>query len=378
MQYKKNSYILLLVWIVFFLPGIQLISIKPNLKDITIIKNPKPNSEEKIFSELFQVAELKENLDSEFFLVDPFGLAVDKDGNIFTFDRKQVKLVKYNKYLKFVKAVGQRGYGPSEFNTSLFHKMLQISLYLGQDNILYVGDRSSRAIHCFDLDLKFIKDIRIHMNNVHTIFPVIDGKKNFYIHSGSEISNSLLEIFNYKGEKIAALIDKRELSTGLFYCFEKDNILNYFYPGYGAINYDIAKDDNLIAIIPNSGVMFLIKDLKVVKKISLWPKKLLENYKIELKKTIDEKGAVLLYGELIVDRDSPYYFYLTAKDPENKKRDTLYKFDLSGKLIKVISIDNRIRNHYLRNIYKKNNYFYGIGNNNEEEATIMIFKEEKQ
>jgi hypothetical protein len=79
----------------------------------------------------------------------PTDVGWDPAGNIFVSDGYgNSRVVKYDKYGRFVASVGSKGSEPGQFN-------LPHSLAVDSKGNVYVGDRSNRRIQVFDDDLKF-------------------------------------------------------------------------------------------------------------------------------------------------------------------------------------------------------------------------------
>ena len=81
--------------------------------------------------------------------LEPRGVAVDEDGNIYVTDGESNRLSKLNSDGKFVKSVGGEGGRTGQFDGSW-------GIVLSKDNKLFVCDRFNRRIQVFDTNLKFI------------------------------------------------------------------------------------------------------------------------------------------------------------------------------------------------------------------------------
>ncbi len=79
----------------------------------------------------------------------PTDVAWDPAGNIFVSDGYgNSRVVKYDKNGRFVKAVGELGSGPGQFN-------LPHTLVVNAKGLVYVGDRTNRRIEVLDDDLNY-------------------------------------------------------------------------------------------------------------------------------------------------------------------------------------------------------------------------------
>lgn len=343
-------------------------------EEIKIFKEPKYTTEEKNYSELLKIDELMENINDNSFLVKPSSLVSDSNGNIYVYDSRQSKILKYSKCLKFLKAYGKKGKGPGDFG-AFGVGMTRINLYLGDDNLIYAGDRYNKRIHCFDLDFNLINDFKIDTKTSPYIIPVTNGRGIFLIYSDS---GGLVDIFDTKTGKIKTLLDRRELKYGLFYNVEKPNDIYYYKPGPTNIHYDLVGNNKIIIFSSTSGFLYILENYKLTKKLKIWPKKALETYKKELRETIQGKGFMPYFPKLFTDKDDKRFFYLYFGQPSGTDKTLIYKFDLEGNLIIVLYIKERFKYGYTKPMYKKNGLFYTIGLNDDTEETIIIYKEDKK
>ena len=81
--------------------------------------------------------------------LNPTGVAIDKDGNIYVTDKESHRLSKFNSDGKLVKTVGGKGSRTGQFDWPY-------GIALSKDNTLFVCDMNNHRIQVFDTDLKFI------------------------------------------------------------------------------------------------------------------------------------------------------------------------------------------------------------------------------
>ena len=81
--------------------------------------------------------------------LDPTGVAVDEDGNIYVTDEESHRLSKFNSDGKLMKTVGGKGSRTGQFSWP--H-----GIALSKDNKLFVCDKNNHRIQVFDTNLKFI------------------------------------------------------------------------------------------------------------------------------------------------------------------------------------------------------------------------------
>ena len=81
--------------------------------------------------------------------LNPRGVAVDKDSNIYVTDAESHRLFKFNSDGKLVKSVGGEGGKTGQF-------LVPRGIALSQDNKLFVCDTSNDRIQVYDTNLKFV------------------------------------------------------------------------------------------------------------------------------------------------------------------------------------------------------------------------------
>jgi len=242
--------------------------------------------------------------------------------------------------------------------------------------MLYVGDKNNRSIHYFDLDGKFIKDIRLKFFIGTTISSIKDNKNNFYSYPPAE-SDKCIAIYNEKGELTASFLDKKELAASLFFLPSKSTLQGtYLFPSNMTIEFALVENDRLAAFNYHSGYFYIFSDNRLQEKRTLWAKKALEEHKLKSAESIREEGWYGYFNKMFVDNDNKKYFYLDFGKTKDQKKFLVYMFDVKGKLIKVLYVDGQKIDSSIRFQCKRNNLFYAIGPGKDDEKTIIIYKEE--
>ncbi|HDP95938.1 MAG TPA: hypothetical protein ENN40_11350 [Candidatus Aminicenantes bacterium] len=135
--------------------------------------------------------------------------------------------------------------------------------------------------------------------------------------------------------------------------------------------------DQLLAYSSASGMLWVFHEGELIKTLRLWPGKALRDYR-ETALEGSRKGGVFspFFGDLILDGDHADRFFLNYGNFRSGKKNYLYQFDLSGKLIQVYSISNHSRS-IVQVKSKRDNKFYSINRNQFNNLTIMIYEEGK-
>jgi hypothetical protein len=179
---------------------------------VKVIKDPTPNLSEKNFKLLKKIWEIKDEVGKDHFLFMPYSLAMDKNNNLYIYDRGQAKILVFDASFKFIKAFGSVGAGPGEFLGS--GKMYGVRLQIGPDGKLYAHDKSAYKVLVFSTDGKFLRQIKIDPSlGFNFMDPTADksGKLVF-----QEFRDDRLVIFNEKGEILFSMLNKEKEKEYLF------------------------------------------------------------------------------------------------------------------------------------------------------------------
>ena len=323
---------------------------------------PKPN-----MTETYVALKLEKTIEPEvskdLFLYEPYSLTVDRDGNLFIFDRSIKKIVQLDKNLKFVRAFGGEGQGPGEF---LGGKTV-VYINMGMDNKLYCNDTAARKIIVFDVNGKYLGDY----STPGILFghPTVDKDGQIYFFSGDDkkiIAN------NQNGERIFGFaVNPREVYSFLY---QKQHLprgkLDYFF-----LN-SFVDPDNLLVYFANSSTMLRISKQRVAAQYRILPKNILSGYKKYIKKMLEEeeKNMMALFIRIIPDGDVRGNYYLPFVSDFDNNRGLLYQMNEQGALLKTYCVDYEKTPKMVVIQAKKNGLFYGRITN---EGLIGIFKEEK-
>jgi hypothetical protein len=350
-------------------------------EEVKIIKNPTPNCVESNYNELIKFKELKESEQSNEFLISPFSLIVDDNGNIFVYDNILVKIFKYDSNLKLIKTFGAKGKGPGEIGGSGGRYILG-SLFI-KNNCIYFGDWSNNKIICFNTNGDLIREILFKKRLSYEMIPVVDNLGNIFLHADRNENNKyIIDCFDDDGNYLRGFLDRDNLFVGLFIKSvpELQNIPGVVIPDWYSesttsnIQYSINNKNQLLIYSSTSGCYWLFNKGNLQKTGKLWPKNALLDYKISLKEVSREGGFYSFFQKIILDQDDQEKYLLHYGYYQNGNKDYYYQFDLNGKLGKVYYILNN-KKTFNSVEYKKNNSFYGITKNSDDNFTISIFKE---
>jgi hypothetical protein len=111
---------------------------------------PSRISTELAFQFSFPPDELQEK---GIYLWGPRRIGCDSEGNIFVLDGKWKSILKFDSKGHFLKKNGRKGQGPGEFQNPY--------CFCVSKNAIYVSDTFKRDIQIFDLDLNFVKSLKV-------------------------------------------------------------------------------------------------------------------------------------------------------------------------------------------------------------------------
>jgi hypothetical protein len=332
--------------------------------EITVIKNPQPTCMETELSSL-EITKVISTINEKVFLAQPVAITGDDNGNIYIYDNLHCKIFKFDKNSELVNSFGRLGHGPGTFRASGD----MATIYCGKDKILYICDFIQKKIMSFTTDGKYLRDYKI--NPWRILQPVVDAKGNFYLPSAS---NGMIDVEDNNMNLKTTLLSENEYRNCLFikptFYFSRTEIFsNYFNTDIGLLS-----DSSILIYNRNTSTIYLLdKNFKLVRKANLWPKNALEDYGKRLQKFQKDEDFgnawIIFFHSLFIDEDKKNIFYLQTKT--DMYGVLIYAFDLKGRLMKVLKIDD---DPYVRIKWKKNNLFYGFGSKND----LRIYKEKEE
>jgi hypothetical protein len=134
-------------------------------------------------------------------------VAVDDEGNMYVTDMLDCSLKKFDNRGNFIKKIGQRGQGPSEFTSPAIIRYC--------DGYLYISEQQMPGIHVFNRELNYVKKISISM-------PIVD----FHVFSENAIMLLSLMSDGYcyvdaKGTLNKKISFKQDPSSNMFLLLKK-------------------------------------------------------------------------------------------------------------------------------------------------------------
>ena len=138
------------------------------------------------------------------------GVAVDEDDSLYITDPDSDSILKFSKEGKLVKAVGQRGAQPGEFNIPISVKII--------NDKLYICDYGNHRVQILNRDMEYVESFGRHGSGdgefIHPYDLAQDRAGNLYV---SEWSNHRVQVLNCKGQFLYAISKKGANSERLCY-----------------------------------------------------------------------------------------------------------------------------------------------------------------
>ena len=138
----------------------------------------------------------------------PYGVAVDKDDNIYVSSIGNNSLLKFSKEGKFVKLVGREGTQPGEFNGPDMIKVI--------NDKLYVCDRDNHRFQILNTELEYVNSFGCHgdgdgqFSNPNNVAQ--DRAGNLYV---TDTRNHRVQVFDCKGQFLSTFSKKGAASEQL-------------------------------------------------------------------------------------------------------------------------------------------------------------------
>lgn len=340
---------------------------------VKCLENPTPTHDETNveFVKLVKVKEIEAEIDAEHFMVRPWFLTANKEGEIFVFDRMVEKIFKFGNEqngFKFIKTFGNTGQGPAEYG----RQYSVYGIYACDDGFIYVSDKANKKIIKFDAQGKHIRDFRIPPETITDggFLPIINPDGEYYVLTGTYCTLDAYNIHDRNLNKRFSLLGKDVCEESVILEVRKQDYMSWLFLTLDNLKYDILPDNSLIFYLRNTSTVYIYRQGKLVRKFNIWPKLILDNYRVKIAeraKNLPKNGLLILYmfNDFFMDKDDANYFFLKGLGRINNKS-LLYKCDVKGNLVKVFYTPFPVRI-----VAKRKNLFYGLYDDK-----IYILKEE--
>ncbi len=331
-------------------------------------------------AKLVLVKEISSDFDSDLFFAVPKSICAGENGVFFVYDSKLMKIFIFDRFYQCIGTCLEKGAGPAEVLPKN-----NIEINAGLDGNLYTCDTYGDKIIQFSAATgKYKKDFklrRIHITQ-SPFRPVVDKLGCFYVFS---VNNGIVDKLdqNFKNVLHTYLdlnVNKKFLVfKPSFHPFlMRGNPPRWVLPDFFNTMCDVTNEGQLFIFSFRSATAFLFdKNNKLLKQFNIYIDRVLLAYKKDMEEMIETEnknspGKIntlqsQIFLNCFLDRDEPY-FYLQL----NGAGMVLYKFALTGKLVRVITRagENGSINATIQ--AKKNGLFYGLSI---KEGNPMIFKE---
>jgi len=342
-----------------------------NAKDYEMIRDPKPTQSTQNIVELVKVKEISGDLDDTHFFALPNNLAVDGDGNIYVYDRKLVKIFKFDNRYRLEKVFGNQGKGPGEMTRGDSGTKM---MYIAKDGNLYVHSWTNRKIIVFSKEGKLVKEIRLpEDHDINSFCPVVDANGNIYTRSAN---GGAVDRFDQKMNQRYTFLNYDIYKKFIVFEPFPATVAGRLYPCITNTFYDILSGNRLLIYIENSSSVYLFQCDKLIRQFNAWPARAIRARKIAavatLKREKDKPSERNWYPPFMlnffVDKDDERFFYIDPRGFEKKRG--LFKYDLKGNLLAAYTYYDG----HARIMAKRNDLFYALDGAN---GILYVYKEKK-
>lgn len=353
-------------------------------QEILDIPKPIQFEEHAPCSRLVLVKKMPLDIDDHHFLAFPRSITIDDENAIYIYDARLKSIFKFDEKYKFITRFLKQGQGPAEVSGA---DMGIDKIYYSPDGNLYVRDVHNDKLIQFTKSGKHVKDIKLNrvMDSLETFSPVVDRKGFIYAFSLSggivdKMDPHMNIVHSYLNQEMNRnfVIFKSAIEASLKNTPFPDMWLR---PANENTAYDVTKDSQLVIYLKRSSRFFIFNGKRLVRQFDVLLKEAMENFRIRavelVKKSEKEPNRgkyrdvtfLYMFGAFFLDKDDGRYFYLQGLN--ERERLILYKFNLKGQLVKVLTGSQK-------GVYfltKRNHLFYGLES---PQANPIIFKEENK
>lgn len=309
------------------------------------------------------VKEISPDFDEDLFFAIPFKMTVGpKDKNngfiFYVYDFKLVKIFMFNEKFKYIGQFLTQGQGPSEI---LPGSPGNIGLATAPDGTLFVSDPVANKLIHFSATGKYLKDIKLsnQLRSDRDFPPIYDEQGYLYMYSSNK---GIVDKIDGKMNVVHTYLDYK--LNGRYVIFKPRN--NYkrfpefeYIANQQNVSYDILTDGRLLIYLLRSSAMYIFEKDRLIRNFDILIDQVLTSYKKKAEAAAEEQKNLgahifrheIMFGNFFVDKDAPY-FYLMSHEANSTL--TLYKFDLKGKLVKMVD------NIKAQIFAKRHGLFFGI------------------
>ncbi|MCP4728188.1 MAG: 6-bladed beta-propeller [bacterium] len=302
-----------------------------------------------------------EDSDENYMFYIPIGIAADREGNLYVLDSGNCRIQKYNRDLKYIHTIGNKGQGPSEL-------MLPTDIEVDLNGNVTVFDNGNRRFVTFSPEGDYISSIRKnestfsfrHLSTGEIIVwnPGIEGYRSY---------NGPVPLFFVMDSKLK---QKRTIGKSIYY-----GDMHKKYSGMNRFNYTVDKQDNIyvayrsqnrIEKYSKDGQLIFVADRPVSKKLKSNPPPPFSAagtmgidvdsngriWTLSIRKRIKRGTGAVLGGITHEDRSSSYVIRGNTEVTETDSF-CLELFDSDGTLLKTF-----VLSHFVTNLRILNDKIY--------------------
>ncbi len=341
-------------------------------------------------SKLIVVKEIPLEFNDDGYMAEPRQIAANSQGKIFIYDSKLVRIFMFDKKYEYVGEFLKIGAGPGETKGPMGGPK---GIYAGWNEKFYLIDTYGDKIIEFSNKGEYQRDIKVNRipKSFTPFFCAAD--KNGYFYTAS-INDGIVDLMDSQWKLVHTFLSRNLMDNYIYYRPEFEKYYGQLFKGKGDLKEhmarkiwmdpspknvacDLTNNNYLFIYLYNSSTVYLFDGKNLVRKFNVLIDTVLPKYKEDINKFFnarkkrDSASIITSYNSLFdycfLDYDEPYFYLLYKGD----KKFMLSQFDLSGKLVRVISFPPYT---FVTQLSKRNGLFYAIIENNEGTFPVIYKK----
>ncbi|MDY0296553.1 MAG: 6-bladed beta-propeller [Acidobacteriota bacterium] len=350
----KRIFLLLLL----LLLSVSLVLAADTAGKIRVITDPRPTHDESRapLHNLVKVAEISADLEDEYFLVRPWCVRADNQGNIYVFDLKVRKFFKYDKTFKLIRVFGNTGQGPGEYAPGSSLLMFDID----KNGYLHVIDHMGRKYLKLDGNGQSIEEFRFQNHSVGPAYPVFDSMGNLFVY---HLERNGISLMSREGEIHHTFLSLQDYACSLYRRIPPRMFSLWTSPEPFSTVIRPLPGGRAAVYLMVTSTLYLLGDRRIEKQIRIWPREQLSHFRKSLSRDNPriKNSVTFMFMGFFLDNDCAGRFYL---QPPGYR--PLLKLDLDGNLIKRLQVPEKAVFHS-----KRNHLFFATW-----EDRVFVLKEE--
>lgn len=317
---------------------------------LNVIKEPVPTHKESGIPmvKLEMINQVGPVIGDQHILVRPVSFSSDAAGNIYVMDARLKKIYKLS---GDGESVSQ--FGDTTTVSGQLHPRCHPEIHVTGDGGVWISDNINKSLLRYSVDGEFIESFKIPFTGfAHFDFkPMVSVNNDIVIRTGHLCTLEVYRLNDVSAEKRYSLLGPELCNRSIYLDIEGKDGLRYWRSiEMENTGYEWLEDGRLWVYLGHTSTVFIFNGEKQEARFDIWPERALKDYR---EKTRMPRNYNPMFENWCFDNDSNKHFYLAKHynypDVDGSGYFHLYKFDLSGRLIKIYYFKSRGQLRYKRN-----------------------------